>query len=122
MSVENVKKFYEAVSQDKELQQKLIELSKKYQGQQMDEAKEMAIMEQDALPLAKQLGYDFTMDDLKAYGEKKRQADTDRELSEEEMEAVAGGTGIFCLSIGYNTDFDCIDGGLCIFWGMVGRV
>jgi len=36
VSVENVKKFYEALSQDEAMKQKFMELSQKYQGQQMD--------------------------------------------------------------------------------------
>ena len=111
MSVENVKKFYEVLSQDKEIQQKFIDLNQKYQGQQMDEAKGMSIFEQEALPLAKQLGYEFTIDDLKSYGEEMKQAKMGCELSEEEMQAVVGG------------DFLCFIGGggdgvVCVFFGI----
>lgn len=67
MSVENVKKFYEAVSRDESMKQKFVELSRKYQGQQMDEAKAMAITEQEVLPFAQQMGYSFAMNDLKTY-------------------------------------------------------
>ena len=52
MSVENVKKFYEAVSNDASLKQKFVELSQKYQGQPLDEVKALSIMELEALPLA----------------------------------------------------------------------
>ena len=93
MSVENVKKFYEVVSRDESMKQKFVELSRKYQGQQMDEAKAMSVMEQEGLPMAAQRGYSFTMDDLKAYGEEMKQANMNCELSDEEMQAVAGGDG-----------------------------
>ena len=118
MSVENVKKFYEAVSQDETLKQKFVELSQKYQGQQMDEAKGMSIFEQEALPLASQLGYSFSMDDLKAYGEEMKQADMNRELSDEEMEAVTGGVkGLgLCIILGVaNGDYD----GFCFGVGIL---
>ena len=99
MSVETVKKFYEALAQDKALQQKVAELSQKYQGQTMDEAKTISVMEQEALPLAKQMGYSFSMEDLKAYETEMQQAKMDCELSDEEMQAVTG--GIFtCYVVG----------------------
>ena len=52
MSVENAKKFYEALSQDESLKQKFVELSQKYQGQPMDEANMKLITEEKVLPLA----------------------------------------------------------------------
>ena len=102
MSVENVKKFYEAVSKDASLKQKFVELSQKYQGQPMDEAKGMSVFEQEALPLAAQMGYSFTMDELKAYGEEMKQANMNCELSDEEMQSVVGGNGgvVQCPLIG----------------------
>jgi len=114
MSVENVKKFYEAVSQDESMKQKFMELSQKYQGQQMDEVKAMTFTEQEVLPLAAQMGYSFTMDELKAYGEEMKQADMNRELSDEEMQAVTGGfflcvfggggNNVVCVLLGMNSD------------------
>jgi len=44
MSVENVKKFYEVLSRDKELQQRFIDLNQKYQGQSMGEAVAMEML------------------------------------------------------------------------------
>ena len=119
MSVENVKKFYEALAQDKALQQKFVELSQKYQGQQMDEEKAMVLTEQEVLPLAAQMGYSFTMDDLKFYGEELHQADTNCELSDEEMQAVTGGgcSGTNrCIFIGVPSgDFS----GFCFLYGEI---
>jgi len=103
MSVENVKKFYEAVSQDEAMKQKFVKLSQKYQGQPMDEAKAYTIMEQEGLPMAKQMGYSFSMDDLKAYGEELKQADMKRELNDEEMQAVTGGV-TSCILRGTSSD------------------
>ena len=104
MSVENVKKFYEALSQDESLKQKFVELSQKYQGQPMSEAKVTSLMEQEALPLAQQMGYSFTMDDLKAYGEEMKQAGINRELNDEEMQAVTGGKqgDTACIFLGFH--------------------
>ena len=110
MSTENVKKFYEAISQDEAMKQKFVELSQKYQGQQMDEAKANLLMEQEALPMAAQMGYPFTIDDLKAYGEEMKQTNMGCELSDDELEAVAGGM-YFCIVGGGG------DGVVCVFVG-----
>ncbi len=99
MSVENVKKFYEAVSQDEALKQKFVEISQKYQGQPMDEAKAMSLTEKEIVPLAEKMGYSFSMDELKAYGEEIKQVNMNRELCDSELDAVTG--GIFaCFVIG----------------------
>ena len=87
MSVENVKKFYEAVSKDELMKQKFVELSQKYQGQPMDEAKAMSVIEQEGLPMAAQMGYSFTMDDLKSFEQEMQQARTGCEMSDEELQA-----------------------------------
>ena len=103
MSVENVKKFYEAISQDEALKQKFVELSQKYQGQPMDEVRALSIIEKEALPLAAQLGYSFTIDDVKSYELAMQQAKNGCEMSDEEMEAVTGGGWIrFCTFFGYD--------------------
>jgi predicted ribosomally synthesized peptide with nif11-like leader len=112
MSVENVKKFYEALSQDEAMKQKFVELSQKYQGQQMDEAQIMAVTEQEVLPLAAQMGYSFTMDDLMAFGKEMKRANMNCELSEEEMEAVTGGREVI------NPVVWCINNGLSNWSGI----
>ena len=130
MSVENVKKFYEAVSNDASLKQKFVELSQKYQGQPMDEVKALSIMELEALPLAAQMGYSFTIDDVKSYELAMQQAKNGCEMSDAEMEAVTGGgntyTG-FCLVFGYlhyengmGYSSDIWSGGWCVGPGTVG--
>lgn len=103
MSVENVKLFYEAVSNDASLKQKFVELSQKYQGQPMDEVRALSIMEKEALPLAAQMGYSFTIDDVKSYELAMQQAKNGCEMSDAEMEAVTGGGWIrFCTFFGYD--------------------
>ena len=118
MSVENVGKFYEAVSQDKAMQQKFIDLSRKYKSDTVDEARVDSIVEQDVVPLAKQMGYEFTLDDLRAYGEQARQLHQGAELSEEEMKAVAGGVFV-CVFIGAGdkTDFSRSPLAFCVLVG-----
>ncbi len=122
MSVENVKKFYEAVAQDEALKQKFVALSQKYLGQPMDEAKVIAIMEQEALPIAKQMGYSFSIEELKAYGTEIEASTTNLELSDAELATVTGGGTYmgFCFICGIVThtwdngqDIMCI-GGFCL--------
>ncbi len=109
MSVENVKKFYEAVVQDKTIQQRFSELNQKYQGVAVDAAKADAIMEQELLPVAKELGYEFTLAEVKTYGEEMQQTKTNGELSDSELEAVAGGAlCIFGLGFDLNTRNNCV--------------
>ena len=86
VSTENVKKFYECIAQDEALKQKFVELSQKHQGESTDKAKSLSAMELQALPLAAQMGYQFTIDDLRAYGEAMEQAKMNCELSDEEIE------------------------------------
>ena len=119
MSAENVKKFYEAVSRDEALKQKFIELSQKYQGQPMNEAKMQAIAEKEVLTLAAQMGYPFTMDDLNAYGEEMKQAHMNRELNDEELQAVTGGgASLICAVLGFNEGFNHVNGfGYCLLLG-----
>ena len=91
MSVENVKQFYEAISRDEAMKQTYMESYQKYQGQPMDEETALSLVGQEGLALAQQMGYEFTLDDLKSYGTEMKQAKMNFELSDEEMQAVAGG-------------------------------
>ena len=95
MSVENVKKFYEAVCQGETLKQKFMELSRKYQGEALDADKVAMVLEQEVLPLAAQMSYSFTMGDLKTYEMEMQQANANCELSDEDLLAVAGGIPSF---------------------------
>ena len=121
MSVENVKKFHEALSKDEVLKQKFVELSQKYEGQPMDEEKALSVMEQEGLPLAAQMGYSFTMGDLKTYEQEMKHVYVNCELSEEELQTVAGGgaTGSsWCSFIGVPSgDFS----GFCFLFGVIRR-
>jgi predicted ribosomally synthesized peptide with nif11-like leader len=99
MSKENVKKFYEALAEDKALQAKSIAIGKKYEGQKLDEAQSNLIYQEELVPLAKDAGYDFTLAELKEYGAADKESGM-REVSEEELAAVAGGSPCACVLIG----------------------
>ena len=119
MSIENVKKFYECVAQDEAVKQKFAELAQKYQSEALDADKVAVVFEQEVLPLAAQIGYPFSLDDLKACGEEMQQANMNRELSDGEMEAVTGG-GLISVIVGLNegtvTGTD-VSHGMCGFLG-----
>ena len=96
MAAENVKAFFEALSKDEALQQALREKEVAYTGMKEDRE---AVVEAVLLPVAKEAGYEFTLEELKALEKSMR---PEGELSENELEDVAGGGG-FCLIIGGGT-------------------
>ena len=85
MAKENVKKFYEEISKNKELQEKLVKAEKSYTGDKDDK---QAAVEAFLLPIAKEAGYDFTAEELK---EVERELAGEKGISEEELENVSGG-------------------------------
>lgn len=96
MSIENVKKFYEVITQDESIKQKLIELSPKHQGETMDEAKSKLLLEQEILTLATKMGYSFSLEEWKQFGAMTKQLHDECELSDEEMQTVSGGSHMDC--------------------------
>ena len=101
------------------IQQRFNELNQKYQGVTVDATKADAILEQDLLPLAKELGYEFTLAEIEAYGEEMKQAHMNRELNDEELQAVTGGgASLICVVLGFNEGFNHVNGfGYCLLLG-----
>ena len=82
MSMENARGFYEKVSVDKVLQQKIGELIKK------DPKKIGAVI----IKTAKENGFEFSEEEMKAFiAEKAKTVKPARELNDSELESVAGG-------------------------------
>ncbi len=94
MAAENVKAFFEALSKDEALQQALKEKEVAYTGSKEDRE---AIIEGILIPVAKEAGYTFTMEELEEF---EKDMCTDRELDEDELEAIAGGVYASCIIIG----------------------
>ena len=94
--MENVKKFYDALANDKAMQERASALNK--EGEKPDEAATNA----DIIAFAKAEGYDFTAAELEAYS---RMA---RPLMDESLDAVAGGAysagSCLCVVGGYGKD------------------
>ena len=97
MAKENVKKFYQKLSNDKALQEKLAKAQESYGGAPNDR---QTIVETVFLPIAKEAGFDFTAEELKAA---ERELVEEKGISEEELENVSGGAG-FCFFIGGGSD------------------
>jgi len=113
MSKENVKLFYEAMAKDKSLQEKAKTISKKYEGQKSDDMQTDEIYQRDLIPLAKEAGYEFTLDELKEYSMEANKP-TMREVSEEELAGVAGGNCVCFLGGGgtlFGNTCACVIGG-----------
>ena len=92
MAKENVGKFYDKLAQDAALAEKLNALDKDFaekNGASSDDAamREKAV-ETIIIPLAKEVGLPFTLDELKAYEQEQVK---NMALSEDELEQVAGG-------------------------------
>jgi predicted ribosomally synthesized peptide with nif11-like leader len=101
MSKENVKLFYQALAGDKALQEKFQVLNKTLPGNVSDQAQADLIYQKELLPLAKQAGFEFTLAELKEYASDAKKP-VMRELSEEELAAVAGGNCICIFGGGGN--------------------
>ena len=92
MAKENVGKFYDKLAQDAALAEKLNALDKDFAEKNGASADDTAMREKavDAIviPLAKEVGLPFTLDELKAYEQEQVK---NMALSEDELEQVAGG-------------------------------
>ena len=92
MAKENVGKFYEKLAQDAALAEKLNALDKDFAEKNGASADDAAMREKavDAIiiPLAKEVGLPFTLEELKEYEQEQMKNMT---LSEDELDQVAGG-------------------------------
>lgn len=67
MSIENVKRFYDTIATDTDLRKRIIEANKKYAGQTLNNYELEQLMAEEFLPLLKEEGYYFTIDELVTY-------------------------------------------------------
>jgi hypothetical protein len=97
MAKENIKKFEEMLQSDAELRDKIKASSEAY-VHMGKEADERAFFEEVIAPVAEGCGAPFTYDEVV---ELKSQMG---EISEEELESVAGGKWAFCIFLGVSSD------------------
>jgi len=92
MAKENVGKFYEKLAQDAALAEKLNALDKDFAEKNGASADDAAMREKAVeaiiIPLAKEVGLPFTLDELKEYEQEQLK---EMNLSEDELDQVAGG-------------------------------
>lgn len=92
MAKENVAKFYEKLVEDATLAEKLNDLDKAFAAKNEGVADDIAMREQAAtaivIPLAKEVGLPFTLEELKEYEQEQLAG---MALSDDELEQVAGG-------------------------------
>ena len=98
--MENVKKFFDALANDKGLQEKAMKVNAKYKDDQLSDDKAKA----ELISFAKAEGYEFTMADYDAYSKKAQP------VSDEIAETAAGGAykqkDCFCVVGGGGKDKD----------------
>ncbi len=94
MAKENVGKFYDKLAQDAALAEKLNEMDKAFveKNEAPADGADLAFREKAAeaviIPLAKEAGLPFTLEELKEYEQEQVK---NKALSEDELEQVAGG-------------------------------
>ena len=87
MSVEQVKAFFNKIKEDSALAQELKDAHEDYKGNKSDKT---AIFAAVVIPVASSAGFHFTLDDFNALVD-----NAEGEISEDELDAVAGGT-LYC--------------------------
>ena len=94
MAKANVEKFYEKLAQDAALAEKLNALDKDFAEKNGASADDAAMREKAVeaviIPLAKEAGLPFTLEELKEYEQEQLK---EMNLSEDELDQVAGGRG-----------------------------
>lgn len=88
MSVENVRRFYETIATDKDLRNRILEASKSYSLTTIKDEELERLMAEEFLPLLKEEGFDFGIDELTEY-----QRQLNVKLNQSKYQYVSGGTG-----------------------------
>ena len=92
MAKENVGKFYDKLAQDAALAEKLNALDKDFAEKNGASADDAAMREKAVeaiiIPLAREVGLPFTLEELKEYEQEQMK---EMNLSEDELDQVAGG-------------------------------
>ena len=105
MAKENVKKFFEELSKNADLQKQLKAATEKSSA---EIAKDVKAQAEAVVEVAKKAGFDFTADELLSAG-----APDGKKLDMNELDAVAGGwVGLTsCAFLGFGVGFGCDGGG-----------
>ena len=108
MSIEDVKQFYDTIVVDTDLRRRIIDANKKFSGSVLTELELEQLMAEEFLPLLKEEGFYFSIDELIEYQNKEI-------ISSDKLKKVSGGAKITpnqamhnLFNIVFNTKFDDI--------------
>lgn len=96
-SIENVKKFYDALKTDPKLYKKLDEIDEKFQDTKLTKEKKREIIKEYIIPIATEFGFPFTIEDLDLFEK------SQKEISLDDISGVAGGVPIDINKNMYNS-------------------
>lgn len=104
MSTDTVMRFYQEIIKDQSKLARIQELNASFDGEELDESKRLKLAQEHILPLAENMGYSFSIDDLTDFVKiKAAEYKESGKLSEPELEAVAGGANFavgVCVILG----------------------
>jgi hypothetical protein len=111
--------FYEALKNNPELQKKFEHLNAKISEDGDVNEQELA---SDITKVANENGYDFTVADYTSFVEEKKSSFDESKLSDDQLEAVAGGKtgGCGCYGGGYGSVLNGSRKCLCVIFGAGG--
>ena len=109
MALENVTAFFQKLAVDKDLQNTIDDADRNYSGSREDQK---AAAEAIVLAVAKGAGYEFTAAELWEYNAMRM----NREMSDDEMESVAGGGLGLGLNKGYRKVFSYYEAQNCNYF------
>ncbi|PKM76285.1 MAG: hypothetical protein CVU90_13180 [Firmicutes bacterium HGW-Firmicutes-15] len=96
MSKENAMRFFKLVEENHELKEKYLTVIIKYFRQKLSQEEQDKIFVGEILPLAREAGFEFTLDELKELETSSQSA----QLSDEELEkVVAGADGAYSVDM-----------------------
>ena len=87
MSIEDVAQFYDTIATDADFRYRIIDANKKFSGSALTELELEQLMAEEFLPLLREEGFYFSIDELVEYQNKKN-------ISNNELKKVSGGNKI----------------------------
>lgn len=101
MQTETVQQFYEAVYKNKDTRNRLEEIAEKYLANNPDLDARIHVVNTHIIPMAQELGYDISIDDIRQYEEEMAKAlNINDDIDEKELETVHGGAAAACFCVG----------------------
>ncbi len=116
MSQQNLMMFFEAMARDDSLRARFEAIGARHGHQEPDESVRDAVWGNEILPLARSEGFEFTLEDLKAL--QAAQGPKADKLTDDELDAVAGGGCCTCVWAGGGRRGDGDSRCICLIMGM----